>query len=33
MPVGKHLIDINTSYLKIQDFEVDFDEVILKAKD
>ena len=32
MPTGKHLIDINTSHLKIHDFEVDFDEVVLKAK-
>ena len=32
MPIGKHLIDINTSDYKKHDFEVDFDEVVLKAK-
>ena len=33
LPIGKHLIDINTSHLKIHDFKVDFDEVVLKTKD
>ena len=33
MPIGKHLIDINTSNYKNHDFQVDFDEVALKTKD
>ena len=33
LPIGKHLIDINTSNYTNHDFEVDFDEVALKAKD
>jgi len=32
LPIGKHLIDINTSNYTNHDFEVDFDEVVLKAK-
>jgi hypothetical protein len=33
MPIGQHLIDINTSNYKNHDFQVDFDEVALKTKD